>query len=67
MDDLGLQVFLWNHRPHVRCHGCGLLWNKDDCMMAAMSAIRNGYDPGDMMCPNCDATEDLLEIYFDYT
>ena len=66
MDSLDVLMFKWTHRPHVLCHKCNARWNTDDCRIVAINAVRDGYDPGDMMCPNCEAEEKDLEIYFDY-
>ena len=66
MNFLDQQLFRWTHRPHVLCHSCGSRLNTDECRVAATDAIRCGYDPGNMMCPNCDAEEKDLEVYFDY-
>ena len=47
------------------CLSCGYDCSIISCLLAAIDALRGGYDFGDCICPNCWADESMLEFYFD--
>ena len=54
-----------NKRRRVYCWSCGYNFPLEDGMYEALQALRNGYDFGDCICPNCWADESMLEGYED--